>query len=203
MSSRGQTDLDVPSHCLVSVTGRDDCRPDHSTQRNALTSIYWVPTVKSPTLPLVANLSDHVHYYQGGQAFQYHIYNPVTSTLRSVILGPNLPAGHQLQVPVLSGEWKCGCLIAADDASCPTDRNVGIAADYSIIAEAVGPGFDVHDFSWVREKQLADSHPSEAVAVLLQQFLHQPADAAVTKEEEFDSHYNEDSNQERRTQARA
>lgn len=66
MSSRGQTDFSVPSHCLVETTGRDDCRPDRSKFRNCLTSIYWVPTKKSPSLPLVENLSDHVHYYQGG-----------------------------------------------------------------------------------------------------------------------------------------
>ena len=34
--------------------------PSSHTVRNALTSIYWVPTVKSPMLILGSNLSDHV-----------------------------------------------------------------------------------------------------------------------------------------------
>jgi uncharacterized protein len=193
MSSRGQTDLNVETHYLVAVTGRDHCRPDHSNKRNCITSIYWVPTVKSPTLPLTANLSDHVHYYQGGQAFQYFIYDPSTSTVRTVVLGPDLKAGHQLQVPVVSGEWKCGRLLT--DAC--SDK---ITADYCIVAEAVGPGFDFHDFHWVQDKELAASHPSEQVMALLKPFLYQPA--ITTKEEEFGGHYDENATKQSRTKER-
>jgi predicted cupin superfamily sugar epimerase len=179
MSSRGQTDLDVEAHCLVETTARELCRPDKKTQRNCLTSIYWVPTLKSPRLPLTANLSDHVHYYQGGLPFQYYIYNPKTASLRSTVLGPNMLGGQMLQISVVSGEWKCGVLLEADL----------IEADYCIIGEAVGPGFDFHDFHWVTAKELSDSKPSKDVFDMLRNFLHQ---SETAKNEEFDSHYDDD-----------
>lgn len=199
MASRGQTSAleATAAHCLVTVTGRDDCRPDRSAQRNCLTSIYWVPTVKSPTLPLTANLSDHVHYYQGGLAFEYHIYNPVTAALRSVILGPDVKHGHRLQVPVVSGEWKCGSLL---QLSSSTAAITSITADYCIVAEAVGPGFDFHDFHWVDAAELAATGPSAQVAALLQPFLHQSA--LLSKEEEFDGHYDNGDTKESRTKDR-
>ncbi len=51
------------------ANGRNKNRPDEDERRNALTSIYWVPTKKSPKLLLASNHSDHVHYYQGGSKF--------------------------------------------------------------------------------------------------------------------------------------
>jgi Cupin superfamily (DUF985) len=54
MTSRGQTDLAVSNaDCLVTTTGRNEARPDQSPLRNALTSIYWLPTVDSPIQPLM------------------------------------------------------------------------------------------------------------------------------------------------------
>lgn len=61
MTTKGQTDLNVPSDDLV-LTSRTDRRPDHNGHRNALTSIYWMPT-SSSKLCLVVNRSDIVHYY--------------------------------------------------------------------------------------------------------------------------------------------
>ena len=181
MTTRGQTDLAVAEHCLVTVSGRDHCRPDKSIQRNCLTSIYWVPTVKSPMQTLTGNQSDHVHYYQGGQAFQYYIYNPVTAVLRREILGPNVVAGHKLQVCVESGEWKCGHLVVLPMAST-------IFADYCIVAEAVGPGFDYHDFHWIDRAEFAAASPSDEVVALLEPFLYHATEA---KDVEFDRTYDE------------
>ena len=80
MSSRGQTDFGAlatktgeVNADLVVAAGREPRRPDGDARRNALTSIFWMPTKSSPTLRLAVNLSDHVHYYQGGLPFRYHL----------------------------------------------------------------------------------------------------------------------------------
>jgi len=181
MTSRGQTDFDVEPQSLVQTTGRENNRPDNNNKRNCLTSIFWVPNAESPIQPLVANVSDHVHYYQGGLPFQYHIYNPTKKTpVRSVTLGPDISNGQVLQIPVVTGEWKCGRLLLDDTR--------GIEADYSLIAEAVGPGFDHYDFHYVQEEELVNSQPSDEVLEQLKPFIYQPK---TTKDEEFDEAYDE------------
>jgi predicted cupin superfamily sugar epimerase len=184
MSSKGQSDLQVADRCLVTTNDRNERRGDKDPRRNALTSIYWVPTKNSPTLPLTANLSDHVHYYQGGKPFQYTVYNPATGKIAKYILGPKILAGHVLQVPVNGGEWKCGRLV--DDAD--------FVQDYGIVAEAVGPGFDFHDFQWVSSGEL-DGLPAD-IQAQLRPFLHGEIkmDSAEDhfydgKHENFEGHY--------------
>lgn len=143
MASRGQTDFSVASRALV--TTECTSRPDNDTRRNALTCIFWTPTLKSPTQPLVQNQSDHVHLYQGGLPFVFHMYDPVTGTFTTATLGPDISNGHVLQLPVAAGLWKSGHLLT---------EYPGIQADYSLIAEAVGPGFDFHDFRFVEQSEL-------------------------------------------------
>ena len=60
MLTRGQTGLDCesPDTNLVVANGRAANRSDGDERRNALTSIYWVPTTKSGEVKLVVNLSD-------------------------------------------------------------------------------------------------------------------------------------------------
>jgi Cupin superfamily (DUF985) len=87
-----------------------------------------------------------VHYYQGGKPFEYTIYDPTTKKLSTHVLGPDIMNGQVLQFPVKGGLWKCGRLLV-DDLD-------NIDADYCIISEAVGPGFDVHDFHFVNSKDL-------------------------------------------------
>jgi predicted cupin superfamily sugar epimerase len=158
---------------LVDVPSRYDQRPDHDIRRNAMTSIYWVPTKKSPILPLICNRSDHVHYYQGGLPFEYIMYNPISKELISAIVGPDLRQGHQLQVIVPGNVWKCGRLLLEpmmdknDATTAPTttittattttttttttEWQVLYPYDYSLIGEAVAPGFDYYDFMWIDE----------------------------------------------------
>jgi hypothetical protein len=87
---------------------------------------------------------------------------------------------------VVSGEWKCGILLEADL----------LTADYCIIGEAVGPAFDFHDFHWVTAKELSESNPSKDVIDILRHFLHQ---SECAKNEEFESHYDDDETKKTRT----
>jgi predicted cupin superfamily sugar epimerase len=175
MSSKGQTDLDVAAQKdLVTTSGRSHCRPDQDNRRNCLTSIYWVPTFQSPTQPLVCNESDHVHFYQGGLPMEYRMYDPRTrssSVIETVILGPDIRNGHVLQYPIAGGMWKCARLMTELANQQPEDDNDAqiITADYSIVSEAVGPGFDFYDFHFVSMEEL-EKQPAD-VQVTLRPFL--------------------------------
>lgn len=190
MSSQGQTNYNVSERKdLVTTTGRERARPDGNCQRNALTSIYWCPTLKSPIQPLVQNDSDHVHYYQGGLPFEYFVYDTESKELQSFILGPDITHGHVLQFPV-RGErsWKCGRILASYNDTV-TDATRKIAADYSLIAEAVGPGFDFHDFRFVQEidvDQILGQSEDTSVRNLLKSFLQRKQTM-----EEISEHYTE------------
>ena len=164
MRKNGQTDTRVPTnyvededHQIVLQKGtseyeslcltvdRHHCRPDGDDRRNCLTSIVWMSTSKQPILHLCRNYSDNIHYWQGGLRFEYLIYDPRNAELNSYILGPDVAKGEHLQVSVPGGTWKCGRLLVDSD-----DETL----DYCLIGEAVAPGFDFYDFSWVTKEQV-------------------------------------------------
>lgn len=151
MSTMGQTGLECenPDVNLVVASGRAQNRADNDERRNALTSIYWVPTVKSPRLLLAYNGSDHVHYYQGGKPFKYSLFDPKSGEFTQITLGDDLHKGQKPQICVKGGLWKCGILLHDDD-----DENNSNDYEYCLIGEAVSPGFDFHDFNWVTEELL-------------------------------------------------
>jgi uncharacterized protein len=227
MSSRGLTDTSTAtsndtSWSLVhvatttaSVTSNVNVTTSHHDEkmsskdrtdivlRNAMTSIYWVPSIKSPILTLGSNLSDHVHYYQGGgYAFAYYIYTPITGGFRTEILGPNLAKGHKLQVSVFSGEWKCGHLVSleyelnedqnenATVTTIPSALSNNVSTpEYVVIGEGVGPGFDVHDFNWITESDIDNTSLSVPMKSIFKQYLHRDTTVLANKEQHFDQHY--------------
>ena len=87
------------------------------------------------------------------------------------------------QFPVKGGTWKCGRLLPRDE----------ICTDYSIIAEAVAPGFDFHDFQFVSSTAV-DTLADPSVQKVLRPFLHSTTafiTSAEDKNQDFDSHYDE------------
>ena len=117
MTNRGQTDLKCGAADgnvdtdLVVASNRADRRPDGDCRRNCLTSIFWLASTARPTMHLAVNLSDHVHFWQGGLPFEYILlelgapsvkYDSTKfpgARLTRVVLGPDLSAGQRLQVP--------------------------------------------------------------------------------------------------------
>ena len=162
MSSRGETDFDVPINDLV-LTKRTDRRPDRDGRRNALTSIYWMPTKSSPKAHLVANTSDSVYYCHGGDPFEYILVDPETKKTDRVVLGGDVLAGHKFQLAVKGGTWKCGHLIESSD---PSSKDT-----YCLIGIAVAPGFDSHDLTLVTSKMVKETVPELWEA--LRPFVHE------------------------------
>ena len=162
MTSKGATDR---KGALVLSPRRTFAGDDG--KRNDLTSIYWM-AVKENLLMLCRNESDHLHYHLAGAPFQYWITNPSTGETETVILGPDLAKGHVLQMPVKGGYWKCGRLLET------TETNL----DYSLISEAVAPGFDFHDFTMITSEELTEKFQDKDHLAL---FLQKQEDASGYK----------------------
>ncbi len=103
--------------------------PAFGGQRKLLTSIYYLLTLDSPVGYLHRNRSDIVHYFHLGGACEYVLVSP-QGQVSKVVLGSNLLAGQQLQLTVPGGYWKGSRLVEGE---------------YSLISEAVSPGFDYTD----------------------------------------------------------
>lgn len=171
MSTRGCTDTAAPSRDLVPVERQGGVR-------NCLTSIFWVPTKDSPKLLLSVNRSDHVHYYHGGAPFEYIIYDTASAALTRTILGPDIRNGHVLQLAVPGGCYKCGQLLLSD-----------MHLPYAIIAEAVGPGFDVDDFSWVTTAELQATGQEDVIATMKGYAHPEERKVQTSTAEHFDTFY--------------
>jgi len=188
MTTMGQTGLSSDKDELVRFTEdakdqeRAARRPDGESSRNALTSIYWMPTKADPRLKLAVNLSDHIHYYLGGAPFQYYIFDPKTRDFSCPVLGPDIRKGQKLQIPVKGGTWKCGILLSSDPKGdntlteklkrlFPRSNQRKQDPDFCLIGEAVAPGFDFHDFTWVTPEMVL-SAKADGLVGGFQNFVH-------------------------------
>ena len=149
-------------------------------------------------------MSDHVHYYQGGRPFEYVIYHPDTKVLERHILGPDVLAGHGLQVIVPGGSWKCGRMLIEYDGG------GRLPQEYSIIGEGVGPGFDFCDFRICTSDDLLGL--DENVQSTLRPYLRENLEGADDDDDEqeggegeldFEGYYDEDKRRGDRADARS
>lgn len=199
MTTRGETAFEVEARFLV-MTDRTNHRPNEPVlspsssrdlsirkvrsdsklksvmflqdgRRNCMTSIFWMPVFNSPILYLAVNLSDHVHYYQGGAPFEYCITNPDTEEVRYEILGPDIAAGHKMQLIVEGGFWKAGRILTAGQIA-KSGYVSDSDCDYSLIGEAVGPGFDFHDFEFVESEEVYGKFEDEKLSAELALYCH-------------------------------
>ena len=124
--------------------------PVFGGQRKLMTSIYYLLCRKSPIGYLHRNRVDIVHYFHLGAPCQYVLISP-EGKVSTVILGPDLPAGQQLQLTVPGGYWKGSRLLHGE---------------YSLISEAVSPGFDYADNHLATAKDLQHLSPEAFQGIL-------------------------------------
>ena len=98
------------------------------------------------------------------QPFEHVLVDPQTKKMQRVILGGNVLAGHKFQVPVKGGVWKCGHFLV--DANNSSNQD----SAFCVIGEAVAPGFDFCNFTWVTDKMVKDTVPE--FWDVLKPFLH-------------------------------
>ena len=103
--------------------------PAFDGERHLLTSIYYLLTNDQPRGFLHRNRADIIHYFHMGGPAEYLLVSPEGS-VRHEVLGPDITAGQRLQLVVPGGYWKGSRLLSGE---------------YSLLSEAVAPGFDYRD----------------------------------------------------------
>jgi hypothetical protein len=93
-------------------------------------------TGDNPIGHLHVNRSDILHFFHAGWPLTYLLVSP-DGKLERRILGPDLQAGHELQLLVRAGTWKATLLEQGD---------------YGLLSEVVIPAFDV------RKREMASAN---------------------------------------------
>ena len=113
--------------------------------RFQMTSIFYLLTRESPVGHWHRNRSDIVHYFHLGDAIEYHLIYP-EGRLESLKLGSNILAAERLQFTALGQVWKCS-------------HTLGGSHGFSLISEAVAPGWDAADMNLGTRENLLDPYP--------------------------------------------
>jgi len=125
-----------------SKTYQSNLQVIHNTNRNALSSIYYMLTDDSPIGYLHKNKSDIIHYFHAGSSLKYMLLYP-DGRLEKKILGNDLQNGEQLQLVVTGGCWKATELMEGS---------------YGLIREAVSPGFEYSHMQIADEETIKKDH---------------------------------------------
>ena len=112
-------------------------------KRRLLTSIYYLLSSDNSIGYMHRNQSDIVHYYHLGEPASYILISPGGEVLEKM-LGPDINNGEQLQLLVPGGYWKASELRSGD---------------YSLISEAVSPGFMYSDNQLATKEMLSTEFP--------------------------------------------
>ena len=115
-------------------------------ERFTLTSIFYLLTDDAPIGHWHRNKSDIIHYYHLGNPVHYYLIHP-GGEVQTVVLGPDLAAGQQLQLTVKGEVWKASHLPQGS---------------YGLISEAVAPGFDYIDMTLGQRQALLAQFPQHA-----------------------------------------
>lgn len=142
-------DLQLEPHIEGGYFRRTFCSQRHSQidnigNRPLMTSIYYLLTDDRPVGYLHRNQSDIIHYWHCGHPLNYWLINE-DGLMRQQTLGPDLTAGHQLQLFVPGGVWKATELMAGE---------------YGLVSEAVCPGFDFNDMQLASAQFAASQWPT-------------------------------------------
>ncbi len=119
--------------------------------RATMTSIFYLLTTESPICHLHRNSTcDIVHYYHLGLPVRFTFISP-EGICTTTTLGPDIAAGHKLQMTSPAGVWKTGELLC----------DGGGSQDYGLTSEAVSPGFDFADHQFATMGNIKDLVPNE------------------------------------------
>ena len=140
----------------VSITS-----PDGSTvQRKTMTSIFFLLTTDSKVGYMHKNKCDIILYYQLGLPTQCLLLHP-DGTLEENILGPDILAGHKLQVFVPGDSWVATTLkeveVVAAERDCVARGRE--KCDFGLTSEAASPGFEYSDMTMATEDLIKSRFP--------------------------------------------
>lgn len=112
-------------------------------QRKTMTSIFFLLTTDSRVGYMHKNKCDIILYYQLGLPTQCVLIQP-NGTLEESVLGPDIVAGHKLQVIVPGDCWVATTLVGEGAAGL---GDLGVKCDFSLTSEAASPGFEYCDMT--------------------------------------------------------
>ncbi len=118
-------------------------------QRSAMTSIFYMLTDDSPVDAFHTKHSDGIQFFLMGAPITYHLIHP-DGVHETVILGPDLSQGHQLQLAVAGGTWKA--------AELP-------AGEFGLVSEVVAPGWEMEDMIQIKKADLTALYPQHAAVI--------------------------------------
>lgn len=106
---------------------------------------YYLLTDDQPINYLHKNKSDIIHFYHLGSALKYYVLDK-KGDISSYILGPDILNNQQSQLIVRGGNWKAAQLLKGE---------------YSLISEAVVPGFYYEDNEIATYEQIQNIYPKK------------------------------------------
>jgi predicted cupin superfamily sugar epimerase len=115
----------------------------NGSDRNLLTSIYYLLTNDRPIDHFHKNRSDILHYFHLGSPITYLVLHP-DGRLERVKMGSDPSQGQVLQLLVPGGCWKAAVLESGE---------------FGLIGEAVAPGFDYRDMELATVEGLKAEFP--------------------------------------------
>ena len=125
--------------------------PNSGIERPIMTSIYYLMTRESPILRMSLNRSDIIHYYHLGCPVEYLIINPRDGQISRERIGLDILSGQMLQVLIPGGCWRCGHML--------TGSGGASSAGYTLMSEAVAPGFDYADNQLATREEISKQFP--------------------------------------------
>ncbi len=122
----------------------------HITTGNkvSMSSIYYMLTTDGPIGHTSKNCSDIMRYYHLGLPFRYLVLFP-DGNLEETILGPDILAGHKLQLIVPGGTWVSTEILTRE----------GAVEEFGIVSEAVTPGFEYSDMVLATKEVIQSQYP--------------------------------------------
>ena len=97
--------------------------------RATMTSIFYMLTSDSPIDVFHTKHSDGIQFFHLGAPLIYHLIHP-DGRYEKVLLGPDIAAGHRLQLAVPGGTWKAAELESGT---------------FGLVSEVVAPGWEMDD----------------------------------------------------------
>ena len=136
---------------------RETYRADESLSGNALAGRYGGSRAASTAIYylLTATTYSALHRLQSDEVFHFYLGSPVRmlqlfpdGKARTVILGPDLQAGQQVQVVMPRGVWQ-GSLLEPN-------------GEFALLGCTVAPGLDYADYEGGRRDELTAQYPQFA-----------------------------------------
>ena len=126
------------------------------SKRAVMSSIFYLLTSDSPINYFHKNLFGIVHYFHLGLPIKYHVITP-EGQCSTTILGPDILAGHKLQLIVPGGHWKAAELMITSKYNVHGPPDI----DYGLISEAVAPEFSYTDWTLATEEDIKKLVPKD------------------------------------------